>query len=546
MLLTGEYLSASEAKPKPPFAQRQVTLSFQDYIQLEAEKNYWHAQFQHAQAKINELISRIADLEAQVADLSHRLYGNHSEKGQTQSEAKRPPREKNKRGHQAGTPRFPRVAKADLPVIEEHSVLPEAERVCPCCGLPYHEINNTEDAEVLEIEVKAHKRVIHRHKYVKTCHCEGGKAVLTAPPPLRLFNRNLYGISIWTEVLLEKFQYGRSLHSVCKDFAQRGLSLAAGTLTNGFKRMPDLFAPVIQQFETKQLSETLFYNDETYWKEYERTDSKRNTQWYLWLFRSQSVTLFIAADNRSGDTPIGYYQKLTALGYVIVVCDRYSAYKRLARQNPRIILAFCWAHVRRDFLDDARSYPELSDWMHHWVDQIANLYHSNHQRLSHWNPEWPLVAQSVAFNRQQAVLEQAIAQVKADYTQALVELDPKTQKIQIAVLTSLRTHWAGLTVFVTNPNVPMDNNLAERTIRGAILGRNNYFGSAAIWSAELAAQLFSLFATLQQWGINRQRWLSEYLTVCAQNHCKPPDELTDFIPWLMSDERRAALSRLLE
>jgi hypothetical protein len=55
MLLSGEYLSASEAKPKPPFAQRQVTLSFQEYIQLEAEKNYWHAQFQHAQAKLKEL-----------------------------------------------------------------------------------------------------------------------------------------------------------------------------------------------------------------------------------------------------------------------------------------------------------------------------------------------------------------------------------------------------------------------------------------------------------------------------------------------------------
>ena len=196
MLLTGEHLSASEAKPKPPFAQRQVTLSYQELIQLEAEKNYWHAQFRHAQAKLSELTSRIADLEAQVADLTHRLYGNHSEKGQTQSEAQKPPCEKKKRGHQAGTPRFPRVPKADLPVIEEHSVLPEAERVCPCCRLPYHEINNTEDAEVLEIEIKAHKRVIHRHKYVKTCQCEAGKTVITAPPPLRLFNRNLYGISI--------------------------------------------------------------------------------------------------------------------------------------------------------------------------------------------------------------------------------------------------------------------------------------------------------------------------------------------------------------
>uniref|UniRef100_UPI00117830A4 hypothetical protein n=1 Tax=Crenothrix polyspora TaxID=360316 RepID=UPI00117830A4 len=97
MILTGEYISAGEAKRKPPFAQRQVTLSFQDYIQLEADKNYWHAQFQHAQAKINELKSRVADLEAQVDDLTHRLYGNHSEKGQTHSESQLPARKKKKR-----------------------------------------------------------------------------------------------------------------------------------------------------------------------------------------------------------------------------------------------------------------------------------------------------------------------------------------------------------------------------------------------------------------------------------------------------------------
>ena len=123
------------------------------------------------------------------------------------------------------------------------------------------------------------------------------------------------------------------------------------------------------------------------------------------------MSLFIAADNRSGDTPIGYYQKLTALGYVIVVCDRYSAYKRLARENPQIILAFCWAHVRRDFLDYARGYPKLRDWMQLWVDQIANLYHSNHQRLSHWNPDLPLAAQSLEFNRHQAVFSHRHPQV---------------------------------------------------------------------------------------------------------------------------------------
>jgi len=288
----------------------------------------------------------------------------------------------------------------------------------------------------------------------------------------------------------------------------------------------------------------LFHNDETYWKEYELTASKRNTRWYLWVFRSQSVTLFIAADNRSGDIPITYYQKLTALGYVVVVCDRYSAYKRLARENPKVILAFCWAHVRRDFLNYARSYPALRDWMQHWVEQIGGLYHINNLRISHWNPELPLAAQSAEFNTQQTALGQAITTMKTDCSQALAGLDTKTQKTQIAVLTSLQNHWEGLTVFVTNPAVPMDNNVAERTIQGAIMGRNNYFGSGAIWSAKLAAQAFSLFATLRQWGINSHRWLHEYLTACANNHSKPPDDLTDFVPWLMSDERRVALSRI--
>jgi phosphoribulokinase len=53
----------------------------------------------------------------------------------------------------------------------------------------------------------------------------------------------------------------------------------------------------------------------------------------------------------------------------------------------------------------ARSYPKLCDWMQYWVDQIAKLYHINHQRLPHWNPAVPLAAQSIDFNSQQVVLE---------------------------------------------------------------------------------------------------------------------------------------------
>ena len=78
------------------------------------------------------------------------------------------------------------------------------------------------------------------------------------------------------------------------------------------------------------------------------------------------------------------------------------------------------------------------------------------------------------------------------------------------VLESLGHHWTGLTVFVEHPEVPMDNNTAERSERGPVVGRKNYYGSGAEWSGRLAAMTFTLFQTLRLWGLNPRLWLTAY------------------------------------
>jgi transposase len=55
---------------------------------------------------------------------------------------------------------------------------------------------------------------------------------------------------------------------------------------------------------------------------------------------------------------------------------------------------------------------------------------------------------------------------------------------------------------VKNPQVPLDNNLAENTIRGPVTGRKNYYASGSLWSATLATAAFSIVKTLGLWGIN--------------------------------------------
>jgi transposase len=110
------------------------------------------------------------------------------------------------------------------------------------------------------------------------------------------------------------------------------------------------------------------------------------------------------------------------------------------------------------------------------------------------------------------------------------------------VLTSLQEHWSGLTLFVDDRRIPMDNNRSERLLRGPALGRKNYYGSGAVWSGRLAAALFSMWATLKLWQINPRRWLQGYLQNCAEAGGQAPRDIEPFLPWNLAEQLRAKLS----
>src|SRR5215470_11256295 len=125
---------------------------------------------------------------------------------------------------------------------------------------------------------------------------------------------------------------------------------------------------------------------------------KTGHRWYLWVMQSASVVFYRMAPGRGADIPKAHFAKLHKdLVDVVLVCDRYSAYKCLARDCDDLILAFCWAHVRRDFLKAARSWPELARWMFAWVDDIRELYRLNQARLAVWDETLPFSQQPSAF-----------------------------------------------------------------------------------------------------------------------------------------------------
>ena len=160
------------------------------------------------------------------------------------------------------------------------------------------------------------------------------------------------------------------------------------------------------------------------------------------------------------------------------------------------------------------------------------LYRHQNQRLTH-KPS------SAEFQTADAALRQTVADMQ---TQAATELaNPQLREPCRKTLTSLQEHWSGLTRFVGDLRIPMDNNASERANRGPAVGQRTTT-ARALWGGRLAAMLFSLFATVTRCGLNSHSWLSWYLESCAAAGGKAPEDIKPFLPWNLSDERRSELA----
>ena len=205
-----------------------------------------------------------------------------------------------------------------------------------------------------------------------------------------------------------------------------------------------------------------------------------------------------------------------------------------ATYDQRCCMQHLWSHQRRDFIECAAGQVSLTQWCQGWIERIAALYRLNEARLVHYDAE--LERQPPAFDAAQGALKQALDGLFAEAEQELAGLPDQAREGK--ALRSLVNHREGLCVFVDRPQVPPDNNLAERVLRGPALGRRLSFGSDSENGARFTAVMYSVVGTLALNGIDVLRWLGAWLEACAKNAGRPPDDLSPWLPWSMNEERR--------
>lgn len=367
-----------------------------------------------------------------------------------------------------------------LPIVVAVSELAEAERSCHACGGVMVPMGGQfEESEEITVVERQFVRTVHqRQKY--RCACNG--CVVTAPAPERLIPGGRYSIDFAIEVIVGKYLDHLPLERQVRMMAREGLEVTSQALWDQLWAAAEHLRPSYEAIRAGIVREAILHADETHWPILDgRGREETNTRWWVWNLTSKTATYYEIHPSRSAEAA----KKLIGDWRGIAVVDGYGAYAALARGAPGITLAHCWAHVRRKFIDIESSFPNQAREM---LSLVGELYaiEREHTAAGCQGERLALLREARA-TRSRVVLRKIL-----DWMGAQRALPRSGLGAAIAYVKGL---WQGLTRFVDDPRIPLDNNAAERSLRGLVVGRKNHYGSKSRRGTEVAAIFYTLMET---------------------------------------------------
>jgi len=438
-------------------------------------------------------------LKEQLEAMNRAMFGTSSERRPTndnngdQSKSK----SKAKSGH------GPR-SQPNLPIEEVIHTLAEDERTCSFCGGEAEKMGEqfeeSEEITVISLEYK----ILHhrRQKYRCTCNAQ----VITAPGPVKLMKGGRYSIDFAAHVAENKYLDHLPLERQVRAMQRAGLLIDSQTLWDQIEKLAQHLLPTYEALCKMALEAGVIYADETRWQLMTKDKSCR---WWTWCVVSDQIATYRIFSNRSQDAAA---KMLGDFGSVAMT-DGYATYDGLVKNgkaNTNLTIAHCWAHARRKFIEAEDAYPELSKPA---IKMIKDLYKIE-KKIPRITPGMPESERRKLLELRHKIRQQE-SQPKIDELrnwafENLTNVLPQS-KMGRALKYMLKL-WPGLTVFLDNPEVPLDNNAAERALRGVVVGRKNHYGSRSKRGTEVAALFYTMMETAKLSGIDARTFLREAAT----------------------------------
>ncbi len=389
---------------------------------------------------------------------------------------------------------------------------------CTACGGRLRLIGQ-DVSEQLEY-VPARFKVI-RHVRPKLA-CTACETIFQASAPSRPIARGVAGPGLLANVLVSKFCDHIPLHRLARIHARDGVCFDPSTYGGWVAQCFDLMDPLVAALGRYTLAGAKVHTDDTPVPVLDPGRGRTKTG-RLWVYvrddRPAASTEPPAAwyrysPNRKGEHPQAHLQHYRG----ILQADAYAGYARIYATG-RVEEAACWAHARRPFWDLFDEQGRVEDSVAgQALQRIAALY-AIESDIRGQSPD-------VRRRARQARAGPLLEDLRAWLVAMLSRMSAKSELAK-AIGYSL-TRWRALTRYCDDGRIEIDNNAAERAVRGVALGRGNYLFMGSDAGGERAAAIYSLVETAKLNGLDPQAYLRDVLRRIADH---PINRIDELLPW---------------
>ena len=354
--------------------------------------------------------------------------------------------------------------------------------------------------------------------------------ILKAPRPRDLFRNSIATPALVASIINGKYTNALPLERQAKTYKMNGINLATNTIANWVIRSTDMYLSLIYDRMHELIYDSkVIHADETPVKvmRIDNAKIKNGKKTYMWVYRNRPfkgthpIVLYDWQDSRRSDHPREFLKTFSGT----VVTDGYQVYHKLEKEREDLKVAGCWIHARRPFADFIKSVgltAAKGSIAQEAYDMITEML-----RIDNTFDDLPV---SDRKKQRQLVLSEKVDAYFAWTKQKYAQVTPNGS-IGKALAYSINQE-KYLRVFLTDGNIPMDNNYAEQAIRPFTLGRKNFVLIESSNGAKASAVLYSLVETAKANGLNTFEYFNLLLTEIPQhvddNNLRFLDNL---LPW---------------
>jgi transposase len=412
----------------------------------------------------------------------------------------------------------------DLPRRRQEHCLPEAQRLCPCCGVLCtkfgEDISEQLDYQPASLFVWQHVRF----KYAcPQCHDH----VTAAPVPVAVIDKGLPGPGLLAQIAACKYADHLPLHRLERIVARHGVDLARSTMCGWMAHVAQMLRPVVALMAAEVRRSKMLHTDATKMPYLEEDTPGKTVSGQLWAYvgdRDHPFHVFDFCRDHSAAGIDRFLKDTHYRGYLNA--DALNVYDHLFRSGA-IVEVGCWAHCRRNFYEAKESDPARA---HLVLARIRQLYQVEAEAKK------IIAARALGGSDADAVhrelrQNQALV-IMTSLCQWLKEEQPKVlpkSPMGQAIAYALR-HWQALTRYLDDGLLDIDNNVAELTLRHIAIGRKNWLFAGSRKGAETAALLFSVTSSCHRHKVDAFAYLRDLLQRLAHDPQPSPEVLRNWLP----------------